>query len=318
MFFISKHKHKFLVLFLFTVSLLFFTSCSTKPSTGNEALNESKVQIVATTTMLADLARTVGGDFVEVHGLMGPGVDPHLYKATPRDVTLMQEADLILYNGLHLEGKLSEIFENLESMDKQIVVISEGLTDDDLIIEASTKAPDPHIWFDVRLWKESSRNLLKGLTQIDPTNKEAYSRNFQLYESELDALDAYIKEQISNLPPNARVLITAHDAFQYFGKAYEMEVLGLLGISTVSEAGTGDVKKLADYIVEKQIKAIFVESSVPKKSIIALQEAVRSQGFTVEIGGELYSDSLGSTGTEAETYIGTVKSNIDTIVTALK
>jgi len=230
----------------------------------------------------------------------------------------MQNAELVVYNGLHLEGKMGEIFENLESTDQHIVMISEGVAKDKLITDSSIGAYDPHIWFDVNLWKDLSHNLLEGLITVDPEHKSAYTQNHQQFLVELEQLDKYIHEQIDTIPKESRILVTAHDAFEYFGRAYGMEVLGLQGISTVSEAGTGDVTKLANYIIEHQIKAIFVETSVPKKNIEALQEAVKAQGFEVEIGGELFSDSLGTKGTGAETYIGTVTSNVDTIVGALK
>lgn len=310
----SKKYYKIVGILLSLMLLVMITGCTQKKA----AVDNGKIKVVTTTTMLADLAKVIGGEYVEVDGLMGPGIDPHLYKASAGDVSLMQEADLVVYSGLHLEGKMGEIFENLESNDKNIVMISDGLPDSELITDKSTGGHDPHIWFNVNLWKKASYNLLNGLIELDPEHKDVYTKNHEEYVKELESLDAYIKDQISTISKNSRVLVTAHDAFKYFGKAYGLEVLGLQGISTTSEAGTGDVKALADYIVKKQIKAIFVESSVPKKNIEALQEAVRAQGFNVEIGGELYSDSLGTKGTEAETYIGTVRSNVDTIVEALK
>lgn len=286
---------------------------------GEEQTEDSgKIKLVATTTMLADLAGVIGGEHVEVNGLMGPGIDPHLYKASAGDVNVIQEADVVLYNGLDLESRLGEVFQSLENDEKTVVMITKGIADNQLIMDDETGGYDPHIWFDVTLWKEASSNLLEGLIEADPMNEEEYTENHKAYVEELEDLDFFVREQIELIPENSRVIITAHDAFQYFGKAYGMEVLGLQGISTESEAGTGDVKALADYIVEKQIKAIFVESSVPRRSIEALQEAVRAQGFDVEIGGELYSDSIGSPGTEADTYIGTIKSNVETIVNALK
>lgn len=286
--------------------------------TSSSKEDDGKINVVATTTMLADLARVIGGDHVNAKGLMGPGIDPHLYKASAGDVGLLQEADLIVHNGLHLEGKMGDIFENLASADKNIVMIAKGINDADLVIDEATKAPDPHIWFNVLLWKELSINLLDGLIAIDPEHKADYQANYEAYLVELDNLDAYIKQEVEQVPKASRVLVTAHDAFEYFGRAYGFTVLGLQGISTAAEAGTSDVTQLANLIVNNKIKAIFVETSVPRKNIEALQEAVAAQGFEVAIGGELYSDSLGSEGTDAETYIGTVKSNVDTIVSALK
>ncbi|MDF1618312.1 metal ABC transporter solute-binding protein, Zn/Mn family [Petrocella sp. FN5] len=286
--------------------------------TKEQVEDDGRIKVVATTTMLADLTRVIGGDLVQVNGLMGPGIDPHLYKASAGDVNVIQEAELVVYNGLDLESKLGEIFARLENEEKVVVMITEGISDADLIMDEETRGYDPHVWFDVNLWKMASTNLLEGLVKADPMNKDVYTNNHEAYVKELEKLDGYVKGKVELIPESSRIIITAHDAFQYFGKAYGMEVLGLQGISTESEAGTGDVKSLADYIVEKQIKAIFVESSVPMRNIEALQEAVKAQGFEVEIGGELYSDSLGSAGTDAETYIGTIRSNVETIVNALK
>lgn len=283
-----------------------------------EKVEDGRFRIVATTTMLADLANVIGGEYVDVTGLMGPGIDPHLYKASAGDVTAMQDADLVVFNGLHLEGKMGEIFQNLESNDRIIVMISEGLSEFDLVSDETSGGHDPHIWFDVQLWKKATANLYDGMVAMDPEHEHVFKVNYEAYIKELDELDAYVKEQVATVPEELRVLITAHDAFTYFGEAYGFEVRGLQGISTASEAGTSDVKLLADYIVEKKIKAIFIESSVPAKNIEALQEAVEAQGFIVEIGGELYSDSLGTKGSDAESYLGTVRSNVDTIVNALK
>lgn len=314
---IGKHSiRKISLLVLAIVSIIALSACSAQSDDNDNS--DHKIRVVATTTMLADMVNAMGGEYVTVDGLMGPGIDPHLYKASAGDVELMQNADLIVYSGLHLEGKMGEIFENLKSMDKHIVKISEGLPESELIIDEATGAHDPHIWFNVQLWKEASNNLKEGLITLDPEHEMDYTANYEAYVKTLDDLDTYVREQIETIPESSRVLVTAHDAFQYFGKAYGVDVRGLQGISTSSEAGTADVKDLADFIVQNKIKAIFVESSVPKKNIEALQEAVKAQGFEVEIGGELYSDSLGSPGSDAETYVGTVKSNVDTIVGALK
>ncbi|WP_040212831.1 metal ABC transporter solute-binding protein, Zn/Mn family [Clostridium polynesiense] len=280
---------------------------------------DGKFRVVATTTMLADMTRTLGGDHIQVEGLMGPGIDPHLYKASAGDVKLMQKADMVVYTGLHLEGKMGEIFENLTDIDKKVVNVSNGIDKSRLLMsEDNAEAYDPHIWFDVSLWKDSAKELAKGLKELDSQHAEEYENNLQSYLKELDGLNDYIVKRISELPEEKRVLITAHDAFNYFGHAYGFQVKGLQGISTASEAGTSDLRNLANFIVKHQIKAVFVESSVPKKNIQALQEAVKAQGFYVEIGGELYSDSLGDEGSGDETYIKTFKSNIDTIVDALK
>lgn len=289
-----------------------------QPAVGDDSA-EDTLDVVATTTMLADLSTVIGGEHVSVDGLMGPGVDPHLYQASAGDVTLMQKADVVVYNGLHLEGKMGDIFESFSGQDEAVICIEEGLDESKLLAwEGGGSVHDPHIWFDVSLWKDAAKAVATGLSQADPDNRADYEANLDQYLAELDELDTYIHERVSEVPEDQRVLITAHDAFNYFGTAYGFEVRGLQGISTDAEAGTADVSSLADFIVERQIKAIFVESSVPMKTIEALQAAAKAKGFDVAIGGELYSDSLGGEGSGAESYLLTVKANVDTIVDALK
>jgi manganese/zinc/iron transport system substrate-binding protein len=296
---------------------LLLTGCSA-PAV-NEDSSKDKLNIVATTTMLADLVSSIGGERVTVNGLMGPGIDPHLYQASAGDVSLMQKADVVVYNGLHLEGKMGEIFENLSNQGSAVICIEKGLDESRLLAwEDDNSIHDPHIWFDVSLWKDAAKTVAKGLTDADPNGKADYEANLDAYLKELDETDTYIRGRADELPEKHRVLVTAHDAFQYFGKAYGFEVRGLQGISTDAEAGTADVSDLANFIVERQIKAVFVESSVPPKTIEALQAAVKAKGFDVSIGGELYSDSLGDAQSGSDTYILTVKANIDTIVDALK
>lgn len=296
---------------------LLLTGCSA-PAVNTDS-SKDKLNIVATTTMLADLVSSIGGERVTVNGLMGPGIDPHLYQASAGDVSLMQKADVVVYNGLHLEGKMGEIFENLSNQGSAVICIEKGLDESSLLAwENDSSIHDPHIWFDVSLWKDAAKTVAIGLTDADPNGKAEYVANLDTYLKELDETDTYIRSRADELAEEQRVLVTAHDAFQYFGKAYGFEVRGLQGISTDAEAGTADVSELANFIVERQIKAIFVESSVPPKTIEALQAAVKAKGFDVSIGGELYSDSLGDAKSEADTYILTVKANIDTIVNALK
>jgi manganese/zinc/iron transport system substrate-binding protein len=296
---------------------LLLTGCSA-PAVNTDS-SKDKLNIVATTTMLADLVSSIGGERVTVNGLMGPGIDPHLYQASAGDVSLMQKADVVVYNGLHLEGKMGEIFENLSNQGSAVICIEKGLDESSLLAwENDSSIHDPHIWFDVSLWKDAAKTVAIGLTDADPNGKAEYEANLDAYLKELDETDTYIRSRADELAEEQRILVTAHDAFQYFGKAYGFEVRGLQGISTDAEAGTADVSDLANFIVERQIKAIFVESSVPPKTIEALQAAVKAKGFDVSIGGELYSDSLGDAKSGADTYILTVKANIDTIVNALK
>ncbi|WP_024835263.1 MULTISPECIES: metal ABC transporter solute-binding protein, Zn/Mn family [Lacrimispora] len=303
--------------------LLSFCLMTVMMITGCQKAEQKKtsdtLNIVATTTMLADLSRVIGGEHVNVDGLMGPGIDPHLYQASAGDVTLMQNADVVVYNGLHLEGKMGEIFQSLTDRGSTVICIEDGLPKDQLLSwEDDSSVHDPHIWFQVSLWKSAAKTVADRLSEADPSHAQAYKKNLEAYTLELEKLDTYIRDRINEIPKDQRVLITAHDAFQYFGKAYGLEVRGLQGISTDAEAGTADVSTLADFITKRKIKAVFVESSVPPKTIEALQAAVKSKGFDVAIGGELYSDSLGGKNSGAETYLLTVKANVDTIVGALK
>jgi manganese/zinc/iron transport system substrate-binding protein len=304
------------VLFVLILSiLLIFTGCA--PS--DDTVSKNKLNIVATTTMLTDLVNIIGKDYVKVNGLMGPGIDPHLYQASAGDVNLMQNADIVVYNGLHLEGKMGDIFESLSSQESFIICVSDEIARDNLLkAEDETGIYDPHIWFNAKLWMNAANKLTKGLSEADPEHTSFYEANLSEYLKELNELDSYVRKRVQEVPEGQRVLVTAHDAFRYFGTAYGFEVKGLQGISTETEAGTSDVRKLADFITERKIKAIFVESSVPPKTIEALQAAVKATGFKVSIGGELYSDSLGGENSGAETYILTFKANIDTIVDALK
>ena len=220
-----------------------------------------------------------------------------------------------MINGLHLEGQMGEVFSKLASVNKLVAEVGESISVEDRL-PFDESIYDPHIWFSVSNWKKAARNVADTYIKLSEKDKEYFENNYENYIKELDELDGYIREKVKSLPEKSRVLITAHDAFNYFGKEYGFEVIGLQGISTESEAATSDVSELASYIVENKIKAIFVESSVPKKNIEALQEAVSAKGFTVEIGGELYSDSLGEG--NASTYVGMFKANVDTIVNALK
>ena len=282
-------------------------------TSGNGVLN-----IVATTGMIADMATVIGGDNVKVKGLMGPGVDPHLYKASAGDVALLSKADVIFYNGLHLEGKMSEIFEQMNKRGIDTVAVTDGVDRKDLLAPPEFKGNyDPHIWFDVQLWMNTVGTVRNTLIEMDPDNAAEYNENADSYLAALSELDGYVMQRANSLPEDKRVLITAHDAFNYFGRGYGFEVKGLQGISTESEAGTADVQELATIVVDRRIPAIFVESSVPPRYIEAVQAAVKSKGFDVVVGGELFSDAMGNPGTPEGNYIGMVRHNINTIVNAL-
>lgn len=293
------------------ITLIVFILISGCDRHGDENISRDKPTVVATTTMLYDLAAQLGGDKVTVFGLMGSGVDPHQYRASAGDIAKMQGADMVVYNGLHLEGKMGDVFASLDGDEKKAVCASDGIDKELLIINDGI--PDPHIWFDVSLWKEAAKTVEKGICEIDPENAEYYESRLDSYLDELEELDGYVKEKVKEIPEDKRVLITAHDAFGYFGKAYGFEVRGLQGISTVSEAGAADVSRLADFIADNGIKAVFVESSLPVKNIEALIEAVRARGFETALGGLLYSDSIGDKESGTDTYINAFKYNIDAI-----
>lgn len=278
--------------------------------------NSDKLKVTTTTGIIADLVKNVGGNAVEVTALMGPGVDPHLYKASQKDIKQLDEADILFYNGLYLEGKMSEVFENI-SKHKPAIAVSDQIPVSQLI-QVGPDQYDPHIWFDVKLWKQATERVKDALIEIDSKNKELYEKQAQEYLSKLDELDQYVQKQLAQIPKEQRVLITAHDAFGYFGRAYDIEVVGLQGMSTASEYGLKDVQRLVNLITERKIKAVFIESSIPKRSIEAVVQGAKEKKHTVQIGGELYSDALGEEGSGAETYIGMIRHNVDTIVSSLK
>lgn len=271
--------------------------------------------IAATTGMVADLVTNIGGDKVEVKALMNTGVDPHLYKATQGDLRRILRADIIFYNGLHLEGKMQDIFDKL-ARKKWVYAVANNLDKNRLI--AGENYPDPHIWFDVRLWQLAAVNVRDILIKHDADNAHIYKQNTQSYLAKLDQLHAWAKAQIEQIAPKQRILITAHDAFGYFGQAYGIKVMGLQGISTAAEFGLQDIKRLKDVIVKNQIKAVFVESSVSPRFIQSLVAGVNSEGHQLKIGGELFSDAMGPKDTAEGNYIGMFKHNVNTIVEALK
>lgn len=277
-----------------------------------------RLRVVATTNLVADAVQIVGGDLVQVTSLMGPGVDPHLYKAKEGDVSRMSRADAIFYGGLHLEGKMVELFEQMDERGRATIAVTDGLARERLIeSEGFGGNYDPHVWFDVSMWADVVAYIGQRLGELDPENTAVYSDRVTAYRDELDSLHAWVVEETRRVPAERRVLITSHDAFGYFGRAYEMEVRGLQGISTVSEAGTADVQQLAELVATRRIPALFIESSVSPRGIEAVREAVRARGFSVAIGGELFSDALGDANSPEGTYVGMVRHNVSSIVGAL-
>lgn len=274
------------------------------------------IKILATTGMVADLARNVGGDLVVVDQLMGEGVDPHLYKASTGDVHRLQAADVVFYSGLHLEGKLSELLERL-GRQRPVIAVTEKIPADRLL-EVAGGTHDPHVWFDVSLWSLAAERVVEALADFDPAHADAYREAGERYRAELKELDAYARKRIEEIPQNQRVLVTAHDAFHYFGRAYGMELKAIQGISTESEASVRTINDLVDYLTGHDIKAVFVETSVNERNMQALVEGCRARNHEVRVGGELFSDAMGRPGTEEGTYPGMVRHNVDVIVEALK
>lgn len=298
------------------VLIVVFTTFSCKKENKK---NNSTLQVVTTTTMITDLVQNIGKNLISVEGLMGSGVDPHLYKASEGDVNKLVNADAIFYNGLHLEGKLVEVFQKMGNQNTKTIALGEVLDKNTLIgSDYFASNYDPHIWFSIDRWKQVTYFAIQKLKELDPENAEAFDANGKAYLEQLDLLAKDVKENIDSLPEEKRILVTAHDAFSYFGKEYKFNVVGLQGLSTATEAGVQDVQRLANFIIENKVKAIFVESSVPKRTIEALQAAVTSKDHEVSIGGTLYSDALGTAGTKEGTYIGMFEHNVNTIVNALK
>ncbi len=298
---------------LVILAVVCFAACK------SEKDSDGKLKVVTTTTMITDLVKNIGGEQIDMQGLMGAGVDPHLYKASEGDVSKLYNADVIFYNGLHLEGKLVEVFEKMESQNKIQVALAEGLDKSGLIgSEYFASNYDPHVWFNIGYFKEFAKAVQQTLADADADNADVYEQNLADYLKELDALENEVQQIVETLPEEQRILVTAHDAFNYFGEAYSFQVVGLQGLSTATEAGVQDVQRLSEFIIENQVKAIFVESSVPRRTIEALQKAVLSKDSEVKIGGSLYSDALGDPGTDEGTYLGMFRYNVRTIVNELR
>ncbi len=305
---------------MWLVGLMLMTAgCARTPDSGAADFSDRKMNVVVTTNVIGDLIRQVAGDQVALTTLMGPGVDPHLYRASEGDVQTMAEADLVLYNGLHLEGKMTDVFAKMNERSVPTAALAEEAVPDSLLISSTEYASsyDPHVWFDVALWQRVTQHVGEVLAARDTAHADVYRQSARAYAQRLDSLDQYATTQMQRVSEKKRVLITSHDAFRYLGRAYDIDVRGLQGISTSSEAGTKDIQQLAEFVVERRIPALFVESSVSPRGIEAVQQAVASRGFTVTLGGTLYGDALGDRGTPTGTYIGAFRHNIDTIVSGL-
>ncbi len=298
-------------------SLIFVLAFASCQNTTTD-LDTNKLTIVTTTGHIADMVRNVVGDRAEVTALMGPGVDPHLYKASLSDLKQLSNADIVFYSGLHLEGKMGEVFHKL-SRTKNVVAVSDGIPRDQLLLADSTNhIPDPHIWFDVTLWRFCLQKVKETLIKNNPNDSLFLSRNAAAYDMALADLNEQVTKDIASIPEKQRVLVTAHDAFGYFGKRYHMEVLGLQGISTLSEYGLSEITTLTKFLVSRNIRSVFVETSVSEKAINSVIEGCKQKGHEIKIGGSLYSDALGAVGTPEGTYIGMFKANVGLIKKGLK
>ena len=300
---------------LFLALLSALGGCSGKEPANSDA---GTLRVVTTIGMIADLASTIAGERAEVRALMGPGVDPHLFKASEGDVRRLAEADLVLYNGLHLEGKMIDVLVRM-ARSRPVVAVSEGLSEDVLREPPEFEGQyDPHVWFDVELWSGTVDVIVRELSALSPEHAAEFATRGEELRAELLALDGWVHSRIAEIPPGRRVLVTAHDAFGYFGEAYGVEVVALQGLSTLAEAGLTDVERVVNVVVDKSVPAIFVESSVSPRAIEAVRAAVASRGREVRIGGELFSDAMGAKGSPEGTYAGMVRHNVDTIVEALR
>lgn len=275
------------------------------------------IRAIATVGMVADLVRHVGGEHVDVQQIMGPGVDPHLYKATRDDVESITRGDVVFYSGLMLEGKMADVLVKV-ARSKPVFAVTEMIDESELLEPQDFKGHyDPHVWMDVAAWSKCVDAVERALSELDPPHVADYQRNAQEYRRQLALLDAYGRQAIGSIPETSRVLVTSHDAFNYFGRAYGLEVQGVQGISTESEAGLQRVNELVDLLVSKDVQAVFVESSVPRKNIDALVEGARARGHAVVVGGQLFSDAMGEPGTYEGTYIGMLDHNLTLVTRAL-
>ena len=295
------------------------TACSRSESSSANSPAASTLQVTATTTMVADLVKQVGGDRINVQALMGPGVDPHLYKASASDVTKLQRADAIFYNGLLLEGKMQDMFTKMARSKKHVYAITESLPENRLLDDPNTPGHhDPHVWFDVPLWTTCVDAIVLGLSQASEGSSDYFKKRGEETKAKLGELHQWALKRVAELPREKRILVTSHDAFNYFGRAYDFKVVGLQGISTVEEANLAAMVKLVEFVKQNEVKAVFVESSVPPQAMNRIK-----QDAGVKIGGELFSDAMGAAGQvengyDLGTYEGMIKHNVNTIVEALR
>jgi manganese/zinc/iron transport system substrate-binding protein len=302
---------------LVAAGLLPLAGCVAAPASGTEPIGDRRVRVTTTTNFLTDTVARIGGDRVEVTGLMGPGVDPHLYRASAGDVQALRGADIILYCGLQLEGRMGDLFADLA--ERQLTsAVTDGIPREQLLAGPDAgEEHDPHIWFDPSLWSHVAESIAITLIQRDPAHTDGYRARLDSYRAELAALDTEIIQRLAPIPPRRRVLVTSHDAFAYFGRRYHLDVAGIQGISTAAEATTADVERVAQLVAERGVPAVFVESSVPRQTIDALLASAAQRRAQIHVGGELFTDAAGNPGTPEGTYIGMLRANAERIADGL-
>lgn len=303
---------------VFFIISLFISGCSdTDPSSKITQESNASYIIVTTTGMITDITKRIAGDRADVHGLMSSGIDPHLYQPTRKDIQSLMKADIVLYSGLHLEGKMIDAFERVSKITK-VFAVTDSLDREQLFSPPEFDGHhDPHVWMDPLAWKQVAQFIHATLVKHDPDSKEHYDANMAQLASEIDALNAYASNALGSIPIEQRVLVTAHDAFSYFGRRYNFQVVGIQGISTESEAGVRDIERIVDLLVTRKIAAVFVETTVSERNIRALIAGANDRGHSVTIGGSLFSDAMGKEDTYEGTYIGMIDHNITLIAKAL-
>ncbi len=293
--------------------LLVAVSCRLEETERKGPLN-----IVTTTGIIEDVVENIVGDSAEVSTLMGPGTDPHLYKPTPGDIELLDEADVIISNGLHLEGKMADMLEKY-GLEKPVIKVSDGIEKAELIKSADfDDSFDPHIWFDTQIWMNGMEYVAKELARIEGDTSGYFVNNFEAYKEQVEELDQSIRSSLASISDSSRVLITSHDAFSYFGRRYGIEVKGIQGVSTLSEVGLKDISNMVDFVIDRKIKSIFVETSTSDKTAQSIVDGAKDKGYELSLDGPLYSDALGEPDSDGGNYIGMIKANVQVIVDGLK